>query len=331
MSTKTTTAKKPNSHGAKALGLCLVSSVALTGCSGVIFKPFDADKGSLSMDARQRTIVSVERGTPPDTHRIICAEPSPDALATIAASGGLSGGVSGIPAVPGSVDLATSFSNAEQAAFIGARNSTIQLLRDGLYRACEAYMNGALGDFGYGLVLVNYGKVMVSLITAEGLARPPLAPPVVIGSAQGAVNTSAQGSGATPAPKAAAGGAAAGGGTAASHTASAGAGAGAALPAMAPVTPAAPGTINEQTQLIFERVVLPLANASEDPVSKFMEVAVACMVWLDDTGIKKQQPGNDVMTKFCTDTVEAIPALAGPAIKERIQEVSAKMAQITSR
>ncbi len=277
------------------------------------------------MDARQRTIVSVERGTPPDTHRIICAEPSPDTLATIAASGGLSGGVSGIPAVPGSVDLATSFSNAEQAAFIGARNSTIQLLRDGLYRACEAYMNGALGDFGYGLVLVNYGKVMVSLITAEGLARPPLAPPVVIGSVQGTVTTSAEGTGSTPA---ATGGT--GGGTAASHKASAGTTAGAALPAMAAVTPAAPGTINEQTQLIFERVVLPLANASEDPVSKFMEVAVACMIWLDDTGVKKERSGNDVMTKFCIDTVQAVPALAVPAIKERIKEASTTMNQMTN-
>ena len=111
---------------AKYWGVALaVGSLALGGCSSTIFKPFDADKSSLSMDARQRTILSVERGTPTDPHRVVCAEPSPDALATIAASGGLSGGVSGLPHVPGSAEVATSFTSAEQAAMIGARNSTI--------------------------------------------------------------------------------------------------------------------------------------------------------------------------------------------------------------
>jgi hypothetical protein len=172
-----------------------IGSVALGGCNSVIFEPFDADKGSLSMDARQRTILSVERGEPPGSHRIVCAEPSPDALATIAASAGVSGGISGIiPQLPGSADLAASFASGEQAAMIGARNSTIQLLRDGLYRACEAYMNGALGDFGYGLVLVNYGRVMVSLLTADGLAHPGLVKPVVIGSTPGNTTTSSKGS-----------------------------------------------------------------------------------------------------------------------------------------
>ena len=88
---------------AKYWGVALaVGSIALGGCSSTIFKPFDADKGSVSMDARQRTILSVERGTPAESHRVVCAEPSPDALATIAASAAVSGGVSGITAaLPG--------------------------------------------------------------------------------------------------------------------------------------------------------------------------------------------------------------------------------------
>ena len=76
------------------------------------------------MDARQRTILSVERGTPAESHRVVCAEPSPDALATIAASAAASGGVSGLPQLPGSAEIATSLTRAEQAAMIGARNST---------------------------------------------------------------------------------------------------------------------------------------------------------------------------------------------------------------
>jgi hypothetical protein len=91
----------------RGVALATVASLALGGCSSTIFKPFDADQGSVSMDARQRAILSVERGTPPDTHRIVCAEPSPDALATIAASAGLSGGISGITSgLPGKAELA---------------------------------------------------------------------------------------------------------------------------------------------------------------------------------------------------------------------------------
>ncbi len=307
-----------------------IGSLAMTGCTETIFKPFDADKGSVSMDARQRTILSVERGTPPDSHRIVCAEPSPDALATIAASAGVSGGISGIiPQLPGSVDLATSFASGEQAAMIGARNSTIQLLRDGLYRACEAYMNGALGDFGYGLVLVNYGKVMVSLLTADGLTHPALVPATVIGSTPGNTTQSAQGSGGTPVAASSGGQNAAAGGAAAvapaagpaggaSHTASSGTGAATALPAGAASPVAATSQLNEQEQVVFENVVLPLANPTVDPAGKFIEVTVACMLWLDNTGLKKPQPGNDALQKFCGEIVRRAPDVAGPAIRAKL-------------
>ena len=292
-----------------------IGSLAMTGCTETIFKPFDADKGSVSMDARQRTILSVERGTPPDSHRIVCAEPSPDALATIAASAGVSGGISGIiPQLPGSVDLATSFASGEQAAMIGARNSTIQLLRDGLYRACEAYMNGALGDFGYGLVLVNYGKVMVSLLTADGLTHPALVPATVIGSTPGGTTQSAQGSGGTPVAASSGGQNAAAGGAAAVAPAAEGPRAAPATrrrPAPARPRPCQPAPRRRGGDLAAQRagaaglreVVLPLANPTDDPAGKFIEVAVACMLWLDNTGLKKPQPGNDALHKFCGEIV----------------------------
>ena len=180
---------------------------------------------------------------------------------------------------------------------IGARNSTIQLLRDGLYRACEAYMNGALGDFGYGLVLVNYGRVMVSLLTADGLARPALVPPVVIGSLPGKVTTETK-------ARAAAGDRprrwqrdASGG------------------PDRAPAKPprcrrqppvggstvsAAVGRqLNDQAERIFEKVVLPLANPTQDPAGKFIEVTVACMLWLDSTGLKRTKSDSDDLRTVC--------------------------------
>jgi hypothetical protein len=299
-----------------------IGSLTLSGCSSTIFKPFDADAGSVSMDARQRTIISVERGTPPESHRIVCAEPSPDALATIAASGGLSAGVSGIPQLPGSAEVAASAARAEQAALIGARNSTIQLLRDGLYRACEAYMNGALGDFGYGLVLVNYGRVMVSLLTADGLVRPQMMPPVVIGSVPGDVTTSIKGSGgasgekpeesdgstATTVPA-----------VAPAHEATTGAGAQTAVAAIDVSAPSA-AQLNDQAEHVFEQVVLPLADPTSDPAGKFIEVTVACMLWLDNTGLRRVKPDGDNLQKFCSTILAKAPDLAEPAIRAKIAQ-----------
>jgi hypothetical protein len=335
---------------AKHLGVVLaISSLALGGCSSAIFKPFDADQGSVSMDARQRTILSVQRSTPSGPQRIVCAEPSPDAIATIAASAAASGGLSELFGLPGSAQLATSFTSAEQAGLIGARNSTITLLRDGLYRACEAYMNGALGDFGYGLVLVNYGRVMVSLLTADGLAHPQMMPPVVIGSLTGSPTTQESGSGGAPAPDknppAAAQKllpAAAQNPPAAAQNpppaaqnppaaaqnaptpgqnpvAAADVGAHNAMPGGAAPTPATAGQLNDQAERIFENVVLPLANPTADPAGKFIEITVACMLWLDNTGLKRAKSNSEAsLEKFCGAIADRAPRFAELAIQSAL-------------
>jgi hypothetical protein len=293
----------------KYFGIALaIGSLAISGCTETIFKPFDADKGSVSMDARQRTILSVERGTQQEPHRIVCAEPSPDALATIAATAGLSAGVSGLPHFPGKAELASSFASGEQAAMIGARNSTIQLLRDGLYRACEAYMNGALGDFGYGLVLVNYGRVMVALLTADGLVHPALVQPVVIGSTPGKVTTQAKAAeGKKDASASDATGVAPAAGPAGDGSAEASTEADAATAVSAGSAPTPIKLeLNDQAEHIFQSVVLPLANPTQDPTGKLLEVTVACMLWLDSTGLKRTDPRSSDLQTICS-------ALAGKA------------------
>ena len=152
--------------------LMVVVPLVVAGCSGGIFRTFDADKASASVDAKQRVILSGVRKTPKgDERRIICAEPSPDAMvalaqamsleATVAGQGG--GGISG--------------SLAEAVTMIGKRTVTIQLLRDGLYRACEAYLNGAIDDYGYALLLGQFDRLMVSMLALEGLMQLEPAPP----------------------------------------------------------------------------------------------------------------------------------------------------------
>jgi hypothetical protein len=283
------------------------------------------------MDARQRVILSVDRIGPDGVkRRTVCAEPSPDTIAAAAASAGLSGGVSGIPQAPTlAADVAGNAARSEQAAYIGARNATIQLLRDGLYRACEAYMNGALGDFGYGLVLSNYGRVMTALLAAEGLTRPALAPPAIIGSVSGpgSTNVNQQGgsrpvgataSGTTPA----AGTADAGLGTVTGGSGSAAttSGGGTALQAIGEPTNGSVTGINDQAAEVFEKVILPLASPSSTPDGSFVEAAMGCMLWRDRTGLKEGTlaPG-DPLAAMCDTIMTNMPRLAEDAVRMKMQ------------
>src|SRR5512144_2121030 len=194
---------------AKIMAVSLAAALfVLAGCTPPnAFEEFDIDRTSLSADATQRVIVSAIRGRGPDGRRIVCAEPSPDAITAMASAlgAGVRTGIPGTGATPIPLDAHFQQALAQQVAYVGVRNSTIQLLRDGLYRACEAYMNGAVGDFGYALILSNYGRLMVALLAAEGVTRAPFTGPTVLtsrsdagngaGGANGTSDGSARGSG----------------------------------------------------------------------------------------------------------------------------------------
>lgn len=110
-----------------------------------------------------------------DRRNYLCAEPSPDVAKAVQAAVGLSGGLGvGLtpPAGPGTeVDarLAAqlSFSRAESMAQLTKRIATIQLLRDGMYRACEAYANGAIGREIYTAIVSRYDTTMITMLLAE--------------------------------------------------------------------------------------------------------------------------------------------------------------------
>lgn len=85
---------------------------------------------AIHLDAQQRLVLTSKDK--------FCAEPSPDALAAYASSLGLGVGVPG--------QGAGSAAQAVQSATgsIGLRTQSITLMRDALYRMCEANNNGAL-------------------------------------------------------------------------------------------------------------------------------------------------------------------------------------------
>lgn len=124
-------------------------------------------------DASRRYIMTAERldgGSP--TGRITCAEPSPDvAVATSEAiSAALSGSGSSGSGAEGQGEGSFSHSVAQSVAELGQRAVTVQLLRDALYRACEAYANGAIDDGMYAVLLSRMDDLMVTLLTAESMS-----------------------------------------------------------------------------------------------------------------------------------------------------------------
>ncbi|MCI0755748.1 hypothetical protein [Teichococcus vastitatis] len=106
---------------------------------------------------------------------ITCAEPSPDVARVVQAalSSQLDVGATVTPPVGGgtAVDArimsALAATRAESIAQLTRRIATIQLLRDGLYRACEAFMNGAIGRTAYTAILGTYDGMMLSMLYGE--------------------------------------------------------------------------------------------------------------------------------------------------------------------
>ena len=129
---------------------------------------------SLIMDAKRRAIISIPN--PNREHRIphelgeierlafLCAEPSPDALSAISAALTLS---------PTAGKDALTIAITEAAKQLGNRNATIQLLRDGLYRQCEAFLNGILDDATYSWMANKYVNAMVVLLAIEEITPDP--------------------------------------------------------------------------------------------------------------------------------------------------------------
>ena len=152
--------------------LILVAGMLAAGCTGTIFKSFSIDDESaksISMDARQRLVIVTDKGGPDRDRRVVCAEPSPDAFMALAASAGANVSIGG-------KEAGGYGSMAEAAGALGIRTQTIQLMRDTLYRSCEAYMNGLIEQSDYRKILAAFDELLITLVALEGLGRPNIGP-----------------------------------------------------------------------------------------------------------------------------------------------------------
>lgn len=157
-----------------------VMVLLLTGC-GANFNAIHyrhetaAATPTTSVDAKQRFLISNQRVSPTKgasgNIQVLCAEPSPDTLSVLSSA---MTGTFGLDRVLGgskdiSATVSAALSRAESGASIGLRTQTIQLLRDGMYRLCEAYASGALDDTAFANLQQRYQAVMLALLSIEQL------------------------------------------------------------------------------------------------------------------------------------------------------------------
>ncbi len=95
---------------------------------------------------------------------VVCTEPTPDVAEALSTAAQLQGnGSSG----PGNAGIGVAFASQEALAELAGRSTALLGLRDGLFRACEAYANGAIGDAAYALILSRYGQLMATLFLGQ--------------------------------------------------------------------------------------------------------------------------------------------------------------------
>lgn len=166
------------------VGAALALSTSLTGCGKTYYETGTVYWGSsnpMVTTASVRTILQRPSNFDPNTglnrpSTIVCAEPSPDVAVAVgdAFGGSLAADVrdglnSPGGATPLQLGIASSVSRgrAEAIAQLGERLATMQLLRDGLYRACEAYANGAISSSTYAVMVGGIDDLVVTLLAEE--------------------------------------------------------------------------------------------------------------------------------------------------------------------
>ena len=156
----------------KRLAVVTGLGLVLAGCDSPalwtsIYRTVPSDQTILT-DAKQRSILNVAAAGGPGRNRptrIVCAEPSPDVAQAV--SGAISAAIKVEIAGKGGGAASFGRSAADAVAQLGERLGTIQLLRDGLYRACEAYANGAITSTTYAMIVSRYDDTMVTLLMGE--------------------------------------------------------------------------------------------------------------------------------------------------------------------
>ena len=154
--------------------LILISAVS--GCASLnsIYRPIATNGKSVTVDIYQRGIFSANAEDVAKLTRL-CAEPSPDAMTAFALSAGITGALSN-PAGTGpsgtqsaQAQIQAAFASGQNSASVGLRTQSIQLMRDSMYRTCEAFLSGALLPHEVYLLQRRFQNLTVGLLAIEQL------------------------------------------------------------------------------------------------------------------------------------------------------------------
>jgi hypothetical protein len=144
--------------------LCFLVSA----CGHPDARPVDMGKGaSLStgsgwlLPAGSYHMVTTRPSPMDSSQQILCTEPSPD----WAVAFGEALQLSAEGKAPSGIDasLSGSSSDTETVTALVGRTAGVVSLRDGLYAACQAYANHIIGKDAYGLIISQYGDLLVAL------------------------------------------------------------------------------------------------------------------------------------------------------------------------
>ncbi|MEO1607226.1 MAG: hypothetical protein AAFU34_18075 [Pseudomonadota bacterium] len=156
----------------------LLTAALVSACDGTINREATlTDHEVLSIDACQRVVLSGVRPATPDgkpREQVFCAEPSPDAIVARASY------LNAINIPVNGQEVGVSAGLGELAGSIGLRTQTIQLLRDGYYRVCEAYLNGAIDDRTYEAIFDHIDTFMITLVALEAVTGVVAVPAVAL-------------------------------------------------------------------------------------------------------------------------------------------------------
>lgn len=138
--------------------------------------PDDGSRESraIHLDAKQRLVIAKGGDGTANDPSAVCAEPSPDALSAIAASAGIGASVPSQGAASAATALQTS------AASIGLRTQSITLMRDALYRVCEAYYSGQLSKAQVMLLLARSQDLTATVVAVEQLTGAVVAQQAIL-------------------------------------------------------------------------------------------------------------------------------------------------------
>jgi hypothetical protein len=137
----------------------LGTSVLLAACTNTYH--VDKQSGQTAVLTAEHRVVLTKRA---DGQTVVCAEPNPDVAVGRNINVNVSGSVT--PGSGGSGGLQASIAETLLAL---TRSNAIQVLRDVGYRACEAYMNGAINQKSYDHIVRGTGTTITAVVAVDSL------------------------------------------------------------------------------------------------------------------------------------------------------------------